>query len=187
MGIPRTKHGHDPFWCISAMQKCIRRSLEREAMEYAAELLASSKAFCTMACNRLQVISHEDIDCIHNPEVVTFVATACEQARAMWKEDFVWTSLMFVGNAIRMMARAQKSREGDHFQAAVGLPIVEGMRKLEFPDWAHDMHTSKGKKLGRGLDHFREVATQLVPDVEGDEYEDEAYANWHTQKRRAAD
>ena len=30
--IPATRNGLDPFVCLSALQKCIRRGMEREAM-----------------------------------------------------------------------------------------------------------------------------------------------------------
>jgi hypothetical protein len=57
-----TRHGLDPLVCLSALQKCIRRGLEREAMEFACELLNTpEKRFCTMVTNRLQIISHEDM------------------------------------------------------------------------------------------------------------------------------
>ncbi len=40
-------------------------------------------------------------------------------------------------------------------------------------------HTLAGKKLGRGLDHFREVGALLLPPpTEPDPYEDEAYRLW---------
>ena len=43
------------------------------------------------------------------------------------------------------------------------------------PDWAKDGHTIEGKRMGRGLAYFREHSAQLVPPVEPDAYEDEAY------------
>jgi hypothetical protein len=60
-----------------------------------------------------------------------------------------------VGNAIRMMARAPKSRASCHF-AAIGLRSMLEDFAPEIPDWANDQHTLTGTKLGRGLDHFRE-------------------------------
>jgi hypothetical protein len=57
--IPRSKNGLPALGCISAMQKCIRRGMEREAMQFAVELLSTSKQFHTMVCNRLEIISHE--------------------------------------------------------------------------------------------------------------------------------
>jgi hypothetical protein len=46
------------------MQKAIRRGMEREAMEFACELIHPSKAFHSMVCTRLEVICHEDLDTI---------------------------------------------------------------------------------------------------------------------------
>ena len=57
--IPRTVHNMSAFACLSAMQKCIRRGMEREAFEFAVELMHTSKAFHSMVCKRLQIVSHE--------------------------------------------------------------------------------------------------------------------------------
>lgn len=185
--IPNTKNNLPAMVCVSAMQKCIRRNLEREAMEFACELLHTSKAFCTMVCNRLEIISHEDIDTEASPWLVPFVATACAQAKAWYDPDKLGKSRMAIGNAIRMMCHPKKSRVGDHFHAAIGLRgLLEGFVP-EVPDWAHDQHTLKGKRMGRGLDHFRAESTKLVPPPEAaDPYEDEAYRLWELKRMRAA-
>ncbi|MBA4033195.1 MAG: hypothetical protein C0480_01125 [Bradyrhizobium sp.] len=178
--IPNTVNGLPAMACVSALQKCIRRGLEREAMQFAVELIHTSKPFTSMVCKRLQVISHEDIDTISQPHVVPFVKAACEQAIAWYDSDVakLGKTRMAVGNAIRMMARAAKSREGDHFQAAVGwAAILEGAVPV-IPDWANDQHTLQGRRLGRGLQHFREVSTLLVPPAPKDAYEDDAYRLW---------
>src|SRR5438132_1979716 len=121
-GTIPTRHGLDAFECISAMQKCIRRGMEREAMQFACEMLHTCKNFCMWVYKRLEVISHEDIDSQANPHIVPFVRTACEQARDWYDTDKdLGHSRMVIGNAIRLMCRATKSREGDHFQAAIGL------------------------------------------------------------------
>src|SRR5690348_14252237 len=67
-----TRHNLDPFACLSALQKCIRRGVEREAMEFACELLHSTGTgpqFLTMVTNRLEIISHEDIDTQTQPHI----------------------------------------------------------------------------------------------------------------------
>jgi replication-associated recombination protein RarA len=182
--IPPTVNGLPAMSCISAMQKCIRRGLERQAMEFAAEMLHTSKAFCTMVCNRLEIISHEDIDTQSQPHIVPFVATACDQARRLYKSSPKGESAnpsasrLAVGNAIRMMCRATKSREGDHFQAAIGQQALLNGYVPEVPEWAHDMHTMKGKRMGRGIDHFLSEGTQLFPEAEADQYQDEAHDIW---------
>jgi hypothetical protein len=68
--------------CVSAMQKAISRGTEKEAMEFAVELMHTSKAFHSMVCNRLEVICHEVLDTIAAPHVVPFVATAVAQSRS---------------------------------------------------------------------------------------------------------
>jgi len=183
--IPDTKNGLPAMACVSAMQKSIRRGLEREAMEFAVELIHTSKAFHSMVCKRLQIISHEDIDTEAAPHIVPFVKAACEQAMAWYDAEKLGASRLAIGNAIRLMCRAAKSREGDHFAAAVGLrSLLEGFAP-EIPDWANDQHTLAGRKLGRGMQHFREEGARLVPPpAMKDAYEDEAYRLWAIKAAR---
>ena len=182
--IPRTIHGLCPFECMSAMQKCIRRGLEREAMEFACELGHTTKGFATIVTNRLQVISHEDVG-IGDPAIIPLVRACCEQARQFYSPKDVGNWRMMIGSAIRAMARAPKSREGDHFHAAVGLRHQLLDKVPEIPDWALDAHTARGRKLGRGLDYFRAESTRLEPAPEQpDPYEAEAYEMWKVRDGR---
>jgi replication-associated recombination protein RarA len=170
--------------CVSAMQKAIRRGMKREAMEFAVELMHTSKAFHSMVCKRLQIISHEDIDTIAQPHIVPFVKAACDQAMAWYDPDKIGGSRMAIGNCIRMMCRAKKSREGDHFAAAIGLRSLLEDFAPTIPDWANDQHTVAGRKLGRGLEHFRQEGARLIPPPTGDDpYEDEAYRLWTLKQR----
>ena len=185
--IPTTKNNLDPFVCLSALQKCIRRGLEREAMQFAVELMHTSKAFHTMTCKRLEVISHEDIDTQANPMIVPFVATAVAQAMKWYDSDVtkLGKSRMCVGNAIRLMARAKKSREGDHFAAAIGWAAILENFVPVIPDWALDQHTTEGRRMGRGLDHFRTEGTKLMPPPERDDpYESEALRLWALKRKK---
>jgi hypothetical protein len=82
---------------------------------------------------------------------------------------------MPVGNAIRLMSRAAKSREGDTFNIAVGLRSQLDGHVPEIPDYAIDMHTQEGRRRGRGIDHFLTEGTKLIPEpTEPDIYADEA-------------
>jgi len=184
--ILNTQNGLGAHACISALQKFLRRGLEREAMEMAVELGHSSKGFATWVANRLEIIAHEDVG-LADPAVITLVATCCEQARRWYDPAKLGVWRMAIGNAIRAIARAPKSREADHFQAAVGLRSqLEGFVP-EIPDWVHDQHTRVGKAKGRGLDYFRKVSTQLVPPpAQADRYEDEAYALWALKEKQSA-
>jgi replication-associated recombination protein RarA len=108
--IPDTRNGLPAMACVSAMQKAIRRGMEREAMEFAVELMLTSKAFHSMVCKRLEIISHEDIDTQADPAIVPFVATAAAQAMKRYDAEKLGASRLAIGNAIRLMCRAQKSR-----------------------------------------------------------------------------
>jgi replication-associated recombination protein RarA len=182
--IPKTKNGLPTLLCISAMQKCIRRGMEREAMEFAAEVLHTSKAFHSMVCNRLEVICHEDLDTLAAPHVVPFVAAALAQSKERYSSKMGEARLM-VGNAIRLMCRAPKSRAGCHFAAAIGLRALLEEFTPAIPDWAHDKHTPEGRARGRGLAHFREEGAKLKPPpVAEDPYTEEAYRLWALQERQ---
>lgn len=174
--IPLTKNGLPAMACLSAVQKCVRWALELDAMRFAVELHQTSKAYATMVANRLEIISHEDIDTQLRPDIVPFVKAACDQARAWYDPAKLGKSRMAIGNAIRIMARTPKSREGDHFHIAVGLAAALEGFVPEIPGWTNDRHTITGKALRRGLDHFRAVSTVLVPPAPTpDAYESEAY------------
>jgi replication-associated recombination protein RarA len=186
--MPPTKNGLSAFGCISALQKYIRRGDELGAMQVAVEMMHSSKPFFSMICKRLEIISHEDIDTGANPMIVPFVATAVAQAREWFDSDptKMGKSRMAIGNCIRLLARAQKSREGDYFAASVGwAEILEGV-KPELPDWIYDAHTSEGRRKGRGVNYFREVSAVLVPPpAKPDVYQSEAFRLWKLREQRA--
>ena len=160
--IPDTRNGLPAMAYVSAMRKAIRR----EAMEFAVEPIHTSKAYHSMVCKRLEIISHEDIDTQADLAIVPFVATAVAQAMKWYDAEKLGASRLAIGNAIRLMCRARKSREGDHFAAAIGL---RNNTRLGQP----------GRKLGRGLDHFRKEGAKLIPPPTADDpYEDEAYRLW---------
>jgi replication-associated recombination protein RarA len=158
--------------------------MEREAMEFAVELMHSGKAFHSMVCNRLEVICHEDLDTLAAPHVFPFVAASLAASRDRYSKSIGEARLM-VGSAIRAMCRSPKSRAGCHRAAAISLRSMLEDFAPEIPDWALDMHTMKGKAMGRGLDHFREEGAKLVPPPTGDDpYEDEAYRLWSIKQQQ---
>ena len=129
-----------------------------------------------MVCNRLEVICHEDLDTLAAPHVFPFVTLAASRERYT---KSIGEARLMVGNAIRMMCRSPKSRAGTHFAAAIGLRSMLEDFTPEIPDWALDQHTLEGRKMGRGLDHFRQEGAKLIPPPTADDpYEDEAYRLW---------
>lgn len=181
--LQRTLNDLDPFVCVSATQKCIRRGLEREAMQFAVEMARTSKAYFSWICNRIEVCSHEDIG-LADPQAVLFAAQAIEQARRLYKPERMGESMMMVGNAIRVLCRAQKSREGDHYTAVCMLRAELDAFVPEIPDFAYDRHSQEGRRRGRGIEHFLAEGAQLQPaPVEQDPYAVEAVELWHRQER----
>jgi replication-associated recombination protein RarA len=171
--IPATRNAL-PAMATSAMQKAIRRGMEREAMEFTCKLMHTSKAFHSMVCNRLEVICHEDLDALAAPHVFPFVATSLAASREPYSKS--GEARLMVGSAIHTMCRSPKSRAGCHFDAAIGLcSLPEGYAGDTGPCSRH-MHTMKGKAMGRGLDHFRKERRETGPPPTADDpYEDEAY------------
>ena len=83
-----------------------------------------------------------------------------------------------------LSAAVPKSRAGCHFAAAIGLRSLLEDYAPTIPDWANDQHTLAGKKLGRGLDHFRKEGAKLIPPpTEPDPYEAEAYRLWQIKQQ----
>ena len=79
--------------------------MEREAMEFACELMHTSKAFHSMVCNRLEVTCPEDLDTLAVPHVVPFVAASLAASRDRYSKSIGEARLM-VGNCIRIMTRS---------------------------------------------------------------------------------
>lgn len=178
MAIPPTINGMQTFEVLSAMQKYVRRGNERQAMLCWCELAHTSKAFFSMANKRLEIISHEDIG-LANPMAAIYTAITIEQVTRFYHPgEPIALSRMLIGGVIRLLCRSPKSRENDHFGAAVGGAAWWDGVTPEIPDYALDPHTHRGRKLGRGLDYFMGEATKLIPDACQDEYRDEAYEHW---------
>jgi replication-associated recombination protein RarA len=164
-----TQSGYLNSECTSAMQKCIRRGLEEEALFWATELdLAGYGAY---VWKRLQIIASEDIG-LADPNVCVQVRALCndwvEQRKNAPKERRNVTGRIFLVHAILICVRAKKSRMVD----TATITMYESERpQREVPDFALDMHTAKGRGAMRGVDHFFKVGAaiknpewSLVPD-----------------------
>jgi len=183
-----TAGGYSFSEVTSAMQKSIRRGLEEEAMYWAAEL---ETKFPDYLWKRLQIISIEDIG-IADPQVVLYVAEMRRLYHEIKKEyerspnKKSRSFRMALGNAILSLCRAKKTRIGDEFQI-----VIYGRRengwKIDIPDYALDMHTSRGRKMGRGQKHFWEESVKLKNEYRVDNpYHDEAVKIRMAQKKNKA-
>lgn len=137
-----TKKGYPLDEVVSALQKCIRRGEEDNSLYWALEMaLSGYSAYCW---RRLAVIAGEDIG-IANPQIFSIVADGKKCNDIAMKDDPKKVETNILATVVILMARSPKSREAcwaDWF-------IQRFEQKLPVPDCAVDMHTKRGREMGR--------------------------------------
>ena len=155
----KTPGGYDFGECVSALQKTIRVGDSRQALYWAAEIEATGTKEANYLWNRLPVIVSEDIGptpegnqvAVLLPVLRENYRTAKERGNASWR--------LFVAHAIIAMCDAPKTRVCDNLVWAV----YHQTWRYEIPDNALDMHTPRGRAMGRGSQHFIENCTGVEP------------------------
>lgn len=169
----RTKHGYS-FWEVtSAFQKAIRRCDEDQAMFWAVELYESNKA--NYVWKRMLIMSSEDVG-MGDPDVNTRIYNLfCSYTYLVNLHDKGLPEKLPFTQAVLTLVHAKKSRYVD-------LAITVYWNKVEkefyeIPDYAYDMHTWKGKQMGRGREYFyREASLVNNPNYMSNEQEMKALA-----------
>jgi replication-associated recombination protein RarA len=155
----------------SAMQKCIRRGLEEEALFWATEL--DRAGYGGYVWKRLRIIASEDVG-MADPQVCVQVRVLYENwlEQRKHKDDPSLAERLFLIHAVLICVRAKKSRMVD----TALITMYEAERpKMEIPDFALDMHTLKGRRMGRGVDHFFDEGAKIENEAFGrDPYHDRA-------------
>lgn len=162
----KTKHGLDADLVISALQKCIRRADADTAMRMAYELYITSTFHEEKMWNRLLVISVEDIG-FGNPYAPVFVKTMNDLRKEYPYGD--GDRPIFFLHAIRYLCMSKKERSTDHIKNIIMRESAKGIVP-EIPDFAVDMHTIKGRAMGRDVFYFLDEASKVTPLWE--EYDD---------------
>jgi replication-associated recombination protein RarA len=172
----QTERGYPFDEAASALQKSIRRGLEVDALYWAIEL---EGRYADYLWKRLQVISVEDIG-IADMQVVLYVAEMRRIYQELRREydkaggKKARSFRMALGSAVLALCRARKSRINDEFQIVVYGRREDGW-KAGVPDYALDMHTSRGRGMKRGPSHFWTEGVKLANGVDvGNPYHDEA-------------
>lgn len=150
---------------ISWMQKSIRRGNEEDALHAAYTLW--HLGFKEVLINRLYIIAHEDIG-MGDP-FLSMYALRCLDDISRPKGP----GMLAMNNAILAMCRATKSRDADNLIFTIYHDLAM-LPAREIPDYVYDKHTMPGKRAGRGVEHFCDVATVLVPDDSTPDYKDRA-------------
>lgn len=152
----QTKRGYDMHELLSALQKDIRRGKEHEAVFWAVE----SETFNHKALwNRLRVIASEDIG-IADP-VAPLIIDLLEKNYYNFKGKKDDPNRLFLVNAVLYLARSPKSRIVDDLLNVVYGEIQHEDKKLPIPDYVLDKHTTRGREMGRGWEHFFSEGNRL--------------------------
>jgi len=166
----QTPRGYDIYELLSALQKDIRRGNEYQALFWAVELEGFNSK---MLWYRLQVIASEDIGVANPfaPLLIDVLERKYDDARKRNNDSY----RLFLTHAVLFLVRSSKSRIVDDLLNVVYGEIQHEDKKLPIPDYALDMHTLRGKKMGRGLEHFFSEGTKLNK---------EPYENPYTEKAK---
>jgi hypothetical protein len=159
---PTSRHGHDWNEVTSSFQKTIRRGDEEAALYFMSELYDHGHE--KYVWKRLLIMVSEDIG-LAEPFLPAQIRALYDNWLFLKKEDKGGGAKLPVVHATLLMARARKSRIVDHATVFYFGPNVE---RREPPDYGLDKHTIRGKRMGRGWDHFWEEGTLLADRPHGD-------------------
>lgn len=177
-----TYNGYDMFEVVSALQKSIRRGLEEDAMYWGVEMYISG--FIPYAWKRLKIMSMEDIG-LANPMAPVVINNLHQLYVEMSaKEDKKHQERLPFVQAILYLVHSPKSRHTDWCQAYwFDYNVINGHCK-KIPDYALDIHTRRGKMLGKTIEDFFKEGSQLgnhVPQQMEEFYRKECH-DWWTSK-----
>lgn len=157
----RTLHDLPADQVISALQKEIRRANVENAAMLAYEMLATSPELERKLWDRLAVIAVEDIG------LAELTAPLLVHALEELSRHFDYGAgdrALFAIHAVRYLATRPKDRSSDELLGWIRYTMTEANASPNIPDYALDMHTARGRELGRGLRHFMEEGAQVVPE-----------------------
>lgn len=167
----RTVRGYDFFEVSSAMQKAIRRADAAVAGYFALELWTSG--YRDYVWKRLFTISAEDCYGVITKEI-----------EALWQGHELVNNgskepkgRIFVSKAVILLCECRKCRDADHLQNFIYDKLLidadewlEDVRQnpIPIPSYTFDVHTRRGKKMGRTKEEFfRDEYESLNPREKG--------------------
>lgn len=161
-----TRNGIPGDEIISMLQKSIRRGLEENAIRAAYEMYITSPQFEDKLWRRLTAISVEDIGFGDTNAVVYINALNSAHKEFLYGDG---DRPLFFIQAIRYLCRCKKERSSDHIKCRIMSEFEHG-KTLEVPEYALDMHTQRGLKMGRDRIHFLTEASRVEPELENEEF-----------------
>jgi replication-associated recombination protein RarA len=164
----RTRHDLAADEVISALQKEIRRGQAENAALLAYEMYITSAELENYLWKRLLVISVEDIG-FGEPQAAATIHHLYEMHQVYDRGE--GDRLLFAIHAVRYLCACLKDRSTDEMVNWIKHAVDQEGRRPEIPDYALDIHTARGKEMGRGLRYFWEEGARLSPELPGRERE----------------
>lgn len=159
----KTRHGLPADEIISSLQKEIRRGNTENAALIAYEMATTSPELEAYLWKRLLVISVEDVG-YGNLQAPVLLNSLFQMVSALDRQD--GERLLYAVHAVRFLCSCQKDRSSDEMVNWMKKVVEEGGILPVIPDYALDMHTQRGQKMGRDVRYFIEVASRLSPEME---------------------
>lgn len=153
----KTVHGYDFFEVASAFQKSVRRGDETQSMFWAVELYESN--YANYVWKRMIVMASEDVGLGDPFAIVQLMALKQSYDFLTQKKEASKPERLPFTHAVVMLTRSCKSRYIDH-----AITYYWHLNKevyMDLPDYAYDMHTRKGKAMGRGLKYFYQESVKI--------------------------
>lgn len=160
-----TRNGIKGDEIISLLQKSIRRGLEHNALCAAYEMYITSPQFEEKLWRRLLAISVEDIGFGNTNAPNTIYTLNCIRKEFLYNDG---DRPMFFVHAIRFLCRQKKERSSDNIKNMLIKEFSHG-RSVKMQDYAYDLHTQKGREMGRDELHFLTEASVVIPQLEGED------------------
>lgn len=154
----KTRKDYDFFECSSAFQKSIRRGEERNALFFAHELYCSG--YSQYVWKRILVMTCEDIG-LANPNLPQTINSLYQMWQELAKKDIEEASMPCI-QAIITLCRSQKSRMIDEYK----IWLFKTDYAPDIPDYALDVHTKRGKILGRTHEEFLKTGQTVINEKE---------------------
>ena len=158
----RSRNGVPGDVLNSMLQKSIRRAREDSALAAACEMYITSPAYLEMLWQRLMCISVEDIG-FGDAYASRLVRTLNEIRKEFPYAD--GEQPLFFIQAIRYLCRCRKERTSDHMRGMLKR-VFENGYVPQVPEYAYDVHTEKGRQMGRDMVHFAEEDSRAEPQLE---------------------
>jgi replication-associated recombination protein RarA len=149
---------------ISALQKYIRRCNLEEALLIAREMYETSPELEAHLWDRLMVISAAD--CNDGTFMQTLIIESLHRV-GMRMQRGTGERWLFLVQAVRYLISLPKDETTDEICMWSRHTMNNRLRNPVIPDYALDVHTEAGRKMGRGMAHFLEEGTVIANQYPG--------------------